>query len=198
MDDEIFGDVLLFGLLVILSITAYHRVKAHATRERLDRRQEGLFILATLRPAGFVFFAGVIAYIIDPAWMAWASWPAPAWLRWVGAGVFATGAGLLTWTLHCLGKNLTDTVVTRNEHHLVMTGPYRWVRHPFYVSMACFVLASSLVAANWFLLLAGALFFALMAVRTRTEEEKRLARFGDEYRAYMDRTGRFWPRLGAG
>ena len=43
-----------------------------------------------------------------------------------------TACGLLVWTFRCLGKNLTDTVVTRQEHTLVMQGPYRWVRHPFY------------------------------------------------------------------
>jgi len=34
----------------------------------------------------------------------------------------------------------------------------------------------------------------LLVVRTRTEEEKLVARFGDAYRAYMMQTGRFVPR----
>jgi protein-S-isoprenylcysteine O-methyltransferase Ste14 len=28
-----------------------------------------------------------------------------------------------------------------------------------------------------------------------SEEDELIARFGDEYRAYMARTGRYWPRL---
>jgi protein-S-isoprenylcysteine O-methyltransferase Ste14 len=39
------------------------------------------------------------------------------------------------------------------------------------------------------------LVLVLLVVRTRTEEEKLLARFGDAYRSYMDRTGRFLPNL---
>jgi len=61
--------------------------------------------------------------------------------------------------------------------------------------VALCVLANSLVAANWFLFLTGGLGFVLMIVRTRREEEKLLARFGDAYRAYMEQTGRFLPRF---
>jgi len=46
--------------------------------------------------------------------------------------------------------------------------------------------------------LAGGLSFFLIILRTRKEEERLLARFGDAYRAYMERTGRFLPRLGPG
>jgi protein-S-isoprenylcysteine O-methyltransferase Ste14 len=192
--DATFRTALVVGFLAVVTITLYHRVKSQATGEKLDRRQEGLFILATLRPAGLMLWLGVIAYMIDPAWMAWSSVPLPTWLRWTGVGLFAVSTALLTWTLRSLGTNLTDTVVTRRAHTLVTHGPYRWVRHPFYDSMALLILAIAVMAANWFLLLSGCLVLLLIAVRTRTEEEKLLARFGDAYRAYMMQTGRFVPR----
>jgi protein-S-isoprenylcysteine O-methyltransferase Ste14 len=37
--------------------------------------------------------------------------------------------------------------------------------------------------------------FAVLAIRTPTEEANLIAKFGDDYRAYMQRTGRFLPRL---
>ncbi len=111
--------------------------------------------------------------------------------------MIAMACGLLVWTFLCLGKNLTDTVVTRQQHALVIHGPYRWVRHPLYDSAALLMMAVSVIAANWFLLLTGGLAFALLVVRTHTEEEKLLARFGEAYRAYMQRTGRFLPRTRA-
>lgn len=195
--ENTFRAVLIVGFLVVLPIALYHRIKSQATGERLDRWQEGLFMLATLRPVGLILWLGLIAYMVDPSWMAWSSVPLPAWLRWTGAGVCVVAAGLLFWTFRSLGKNLTDTVVTRREHTLVTSGPYRWVRHPFYDSVALLVLANSLIAANWFLFAAGGLLFLLFIVRTRTEEEKLLARFGDSYRAYLERTWRFLPRMRA-
>ncbi len=193
--DATFRTVLLVGFLAVIPIILYHRLKSQATGEKLDRRQEGLFILATLRPVGLMFWLGVIAYMVNPARMAWSSVPLPSWLRWTGVGVCAIATALLIWTLRGLGTNLTDTVVTRQAHTLVTHGPYRWVRHPFYDSAALLVVASFLVVSNWFLLLTGGLVLVLLVVRTRTEEEKLLARFGDAYRRYMERTGRFLPNL---
>lgn len=193
--DATFRTVLIVGFLAVIPIGLYHRIKSQATGESLDRRQEGLFILATLRPAGLIFWLGVIAYMVNPVWMAWSSVPLPVWLRWTGVGVFASAAALLIWTFLCLGINLTDTVVTRRAHALVIRGPYHWVRHPLYDSAGLLTLAISLMAANWFLLLTGCVVLCLLVARTRTEEQKLLARFGDAYRTYMTRTGRFVPRI---
>ena len=196
-DDQTLRIALLAIVLVVFPIGIYYRVRSQAIGEPLDRRQEGLFILATLRPLGIVLWVGVIAYMVNPAWMAWSSLPLPAWPRWTGVGVCIIGGGLLLWTFRRLGKNLTDTVVTRREHTLVTSGPYRFVRHPFYDSALLFVFGTSLVTANWFLFVTGVLLVGLLMIRTRTEERNLLARFGDSYRAYMERTGRFVPRIRA-
>jgi len=194
-EEDTFRWWLLATLLVALPITAYHRFKAHRTGESLDRREEGLFILATLRPIAFVFFGSLTLYLVNPARMAWSAVALPAWLRWFGVAMIVGDSALLFWTLHTLGMNLTDTVVTRKAHTLVVDGPYRWVRHPFYDSVALLLIAISLVAANWFLLATGALVLTLLVVRVSREEERLVARFGDEYRQYMARTNRFLPTV---
>jgi protein-S-isoprenylcysteine O-methyltransferase Ste14 len=139
----------------------------------------------------------VAAFLINPASMAWSSVSLPLWFRWTGVGIGVLAAALMLWTMRRLGKNLTDTVVTRREHTLVTQGPYRWVRHPFYDSAAMFVTGIALLAANWFILATGAFAIGVLVLRTRIEEEKLLARFGDPYRAYIARTGRFLPKFGA-
>jgi len=193
--ENAFRAALGVGFLLVLIVTGYHRIRSWASKEVLDRREEGIFILATLRPAGMLLWLGVIAYLANPAWMRWSSVALPAWLRWAGFVVFGLGLALLTWTLRGLGTNLTDTVVTRRAHTLVTQGPYRWVRHPFYDAMALLIAGIALIAANWFMLLTGAVVFSLLAVRSRTEEAHLLARFGESYRDYRERTGRFVPRL---
>ena len=192
-DDQTFALVLRVGWLTLLPIILFHRVRSQMTGEKLDRRQEGALILLTLRPAGIAHMVGVVTYMVNPLRMAWSSMPLPLWIRWAGVAVGAASGCLLVWTLVNLGKNLTDTVVTRKAHTLVTVGPYRWVRHPFYDAVALAVLANSLVAANWFLLVTGALLMTMMVIRTRTEEAHLIARFGDAYRSYMNRTGRFFP-----
>jgi protein-S-isoprenylcysteine O-methyltransferase Ste14 len=187
--------ILIVGLLVLVPVLLYHRIRSQATREKLDRGQEGLFLLLTLRPAGLVFLVALIVYLLNPSSMAWSAVDLPGKLRALGVVVGVVGGLLLIWTLHTLGANLTDTVVTRRAHMLVMHGPYLWVRHPFYDSVALLVLAVFGITANWFFLLAGGVVLGLIYVRTQKEEELLLARFGNQYRAYTQRTGRFLPRL---
>ena len=102
---------------------------------------------------------------------------------------------MLIWTFRSLGTNITDTVVTRRQHTLVTTGPYHFVRHPFYVASALANTANALVTANWFIALMGGLALALLVVRTTIEEAHLVNRFGDDYARYMKQTGRFFPRV---
>ena len=193
--EQAFRLILIAGFVTVFPIALYHRLRAAATGEQLDRRQEGLFILLTLRPLAAVRMAGVVTWLINPAWMAWSAVALPIWLRWCGVGLGVVTVLLLIWTLRTLDTNLTDTVVTRKNHTLVTTGPYRRVRHPFYLAFLMAMIADSLLIANWFLALTGGLAVSLIFIRTAREEANLLKRFW-EYRQYMETTGRFFPRLG--
>ena len=195
-DEATFRLIAIISLAVTLPIGLYHRIRSQATREKLARRQEGIFIMIGLRLCGLLGWIALAAYLINPSWMAWSSVASPNWLRWIGAflALFVVPP-LLFWTFRSLGKNLTDTVVTRREHTLVTHGPYRWVRHPFYDVVFLWILSMSLLISNWLMALLGVSAFAMMVVRTRIEEEKLIEIFEDEYRAYISRTGKFLPHL---
>lgn len=186
---------MLVAIVATMSVVVYHRVRARSG-ERFDRREEGLALAITLRLAGLAMWISTLAYLINPAWMAWAALPLPAWLRWTGAGCGLVCVGLMYWTLAALGKNLTDTVATRKGATLVIHGPYRYVRHPFYVSAGLMMLAITLLAANAAMGLASVLVLALLAVRSPKEERRLEERFGEPYRTYRAATGAFFPRLG--
>ena len=198
MSESIFRWLMLAGFAGVIAVTLPHRIKAESQggRERLNRRKEGSFMLFTLRPVAGLLWGAIIAWMISPASMSWSSMPLPVWARLSGVAFCALSIALLIWALPALGTNLTDTVVTRQHHTLVTRGAYRWIRHPFYVAMALVTLGGSLLAANWFILATGAVVFSLLALRSRVEEEQLLARFGEPYREYRTRTGRFLPRIG--
>jgi len=195
-DESVFRLVVIIDLAVTLPIGLYYRIKSQATREKLARWEEGVFIMIGLRLCGLLAWIALAAYLINPACMAWSSVALPTWLRWMGAILALVAVPpILFWTFHSLGTNLTDTVVTRREHMLVTHGPYRWVRHPFYDVVLLWTVSLSLVIANWLMAILGFSVFAMMVVRTRIEEEKLIERFGDEYRTYMQRTGKFFPHV---
>jgi protein-S-isoprenylcysteine O-methyltransferase Ste14 len=47
-DESAFRVVLIVGWLILVPVLVYHRIRSQATGERLDRRQEGWFVLLTL------------------------------------------------------------------------------------------------------------------------------------------------------
>jgi protein-S-isoprenylcysteine O-methyltransferase Ste14 len=133
-------------------------------------------------------------YLFTP-WLAFANYRLPAWTPWCGT-ICLLAALWLFWRSHAdLGRNWSVTLEMRKGHQLITDGVYRTVRHPMYASIWLFNIAQALLLQNW---LAGwSLFLAfgvLYFVRVSREEQMMIDSFGEEYRAYMKRTGRLFPR----
>lgn len=114
----------------------------------------------------------------------------------LGAGCLATAAWL--WLFHRahadLGRNWSATLEVRDDHHLITTGVYTWVRHPMYSSLFLHAGAQALLLANW---IAGPAMFCcfvtMFALRLRPEEKMMQDTFGEQYSAYCARTKRLIP-----
>ena len=184
---------LIYLSLAFFVVAVYHRVRSQLTRERLDRTKEGWAIMIGLRLAGLLTFGSAAMWLWKPSLFEWATVPIPNWTRWVGVAGFACAVTWLAWMFHTLGRNLTDTVVTRSEATFVDHGPYRYVRNPMYTGILMIGFSLGLALGTWLLPASATLVFSILAVRTRTEETYLIARFGDQYRAYMSRVGRFFP-----
>jgi protein-S-isoprenylcysteine O-methyltransferase Ste14 len=191
-----FRFAVLLMFVAAMAIGSYHRLQAAKSGERFDRRQEGLWLAICLRLAGLLLWTVTIVFLVWPETIASAQLALPDWLRWSGTVFGVAGVLLMYWTLTNLGKNLTDTVATRQEATLVTRGPYRWIRHPFYVTAALLMLAAALLSANLLIALAGATVIVLLVLRTPKEEQRLVEKFGEDYRQYMARTGRFFLKLG--
>ena len=119
----------------------------------------------------------------------------PDWVRWLGVGIGVLCTLGIYWLFSSIGSGITPTSATRQKHMLVTRGPYRWVRHPLYTFGSSMFVAFGMMADNWFIALLGVLAFIAMATRTPKEEANLIEKFGDEYREYMKRTGRFLPKF---
>ena len=182
-------------ILITLAIGIPHRLKAASSGEHISHREEGYLFAAILRFAGLLLGISTLAYLLFPMSIAWASFPIPTSLRWFAAIVAIASTTLFYWTLSSLGKTLTDTVVTRKDAVLVTHGPYRWVRHPFYVCAALLMTSVTGLTANWLIGISSMLVLTLLAIRTPKEEQMLLQRFADDYRRYIETTSRFIPRF---
>ena len=107
--DEPFRWMLVVGLLLAMPVGLYHRIRSQASGEPLDRRQEGWFVLATLRPIAFASLLGTLAFIIHPDSMTWSQLRLPTVVRWCGVSLGITTAALLVCVFRSIGNNITDT-----------------------------------------------------------------------------------------
>jgi protein-S-isoprenylcysteine O-methyltransferase Ste14 len=161
-------------------------------REAVEREGRGMF---AVRVVLFLLLLGWLAlYAINPSWMGVLSVPFPDWLRWVGFALGLVSLGFWSWTQVALGKEWSPQLQLREEHHLVTTGPYSRIRHPLYTGMLGYGTGFALVTANWvFVVLVVAIIAGLFA-RVPKEEQMMIEEFGEEYKAYMHKTGRFFPK----
>ncbi len=187
----------LMALSVIFVVTGgYYRIQSQRSGEPLDRTKEGWPILIGVRLGGLLTMGCTVAWFWNPGWFQWASLATPVGARWTGVAGFAGVVGWLIWMFHSLGRNLTDTVVVRRDAEFVERGPYRLVRNPMYTGVLMVGWTLGLALGTWLLPLLASLIFGMFEVRTRIEEKYLLERFGQQYRDYMGRVGRFFPRFG--
>jgi protein-S-isoprenylcysteine O-methyltransferase Ste14 len=120
----------------------------------------------------------------------------PPVVRWIGLPIGLTAIVLLAATHRALGRNWSGVLEISERHQLIVSGPYRAVRHPMYSALFCVALSNALLSANWLVAITNLGCVTLMYLaRVADEEHMLIDQFGDEYRAYMQRTGRLFPRL---
>lgn len=195
MSDDLFRILALLSFLAGAAISIYFRSKADREGGRVSLNEEGLAISIALRLFGISLWTGIFAWLINPAWMGWARIDLPDWMRWLGLVLGVLSNLLAYWIFTNLANNVSPTVVTREKAHLVTSGPYQWVRHPLYSMGTIAYLGFALVSENWFIAVMSLLVFIVLVIRTPKEEARLIEKFGDEYRQYMQRTGRFMPKI---
>lgn len=110
----------------------------------------------------------------------------------IGLILCAAGVSLAIWARVYLGRNWGMPMTLRQEHELVTSGPYRFVRHPIYSGFFLAAFGSIFTSgAVWLviLLLVG-IYFAYSAT---VEEKNMAAQFPDTYPEYRKRTKMFIP-----
>jgi protein-S-isoprenylcysteine O-methyltransferase Ste14 len=147
------------------------------------------FIIAQL------WVLGSFIFIINPDFFIWSSFPFPLWIRWIGGILSVLGICIEFSTQIYLGRNYSTLLHVREEHSLITTGPYHYVRHPMYTALIAIGIGLFLLSANWYFGLPFIATIVVIIFRIRKEEEAMIERFGEEYIQYMKRTRRFIPFL---
>jgi len=138
-----------------------------------------------------VFLSFNITYIFPAAGMG-----AALAMRYLGVALFVAGLAIRWYSIIHLGRFFTVNVAIADNHRLIDTGPYRFVRHPSYTGALMAFLGLGLCLDNW-ASMAGMVvpIFLVFFWRMRVEEAALLQGLGDPYRNYMSRTKRLIPAI---
>ena len=116
---------------------------------------------------------------------------------WVGiVGILVGITGLITRCVafSTLGRFFTRTLQETENHVLITTGIYRYIRHPGYLSDILFFLGVSMTLRNWIPIGFVALTFPVAYIyRIITEEKMLIEIFGEAYIQYCKHTKRLLP-----
>ena len=173
----------------------YYQVKAGKGQRRLYTEREGPAMLV-LRLFAMPYMLLLFAYPFWPSLVGWAAVDSPGAIRWAGFGLMAVGA-LYCWRVNfALGRNFSGNLTLHEDHLLVVAGPYRRIRHPMYSAFVIMMVGMLMLSSNWFIGVPPLLIVLfVMIYRTPREEAMMVDRFGEEYRQYMERTGRYLPPM---
>ena len=143
-----------------------------------------------------VIFAGAI--LIAP-WTAQVLGERPAWQvgsygAYAFVGVMLTGLALTWWARIHLGRLWSSAITRKEEHRLVETGPYEYVRHPIYTGLIIALLATAASEATPVAALGAVLIALGLWLKARTEERFLLTELGpDAYESYRRRVPMLVP-----
>lgn len=169
------------------------RLYTEALKMRRPQAILGSFAFLVLAP-------GTVAGLV-PWWITrWKMLPPPlgiAAFRFLGAGLIVASAPILLHSFACFAiDGLGTPAPVAPPKHLVVTGVYRHVRNPMYVSVASAVLGQALLLGSTRLLIYTAcLCLAFHSFVIFYEEPKLRRSFGDDYEVFCAHVPRWIPRL---
>lgn len=153
---------------------------------------ESILLVAVL-----ALFADIVLNAVSPVWVS-QQIAVPLLrhataARWLGLGVVTGGLILSGAGVRRMGTSWRMGIDSRNPGALVTGGLFARMRHPIYAGMLLVASGAAAATADVLSIAAATAAWVGLPVQARLEERFMLSVHGDEYRAYMARTGRFWP-----
>jgi protein-S-isoprenylcysteine O-methyltransferase Ste14 len=110
-----------------------------------------------------------------------------------GLALCVSGAFLACYARRILGRNWSGIVQLKQDHELIQSGPYRYVRHPIYTGLLLLFLGTAVMVGEWRGLAALAIVFVSFWRKLRIEESWLNQHFGARYAEYIRHTKALVP-----
>ncbi len=116
--------------------------------------------------------------------------------RVIGLAFYIIFSWVQIWSTKVLGDNFSQDIAIKRDHHLVTKGPFKFIRHPQYLSQ--FLMDIGGAAATLSLILAPLALIQIPFLFMRASMEDKLLEkhFGENFRSYKKKTGMIFPFIG--
>jgi protein-S-isoprenylcysteine O-methyltransferase Ste14 len=115
-----------------------------------------------------------------------------AW--WLGLVLTAAGVAIGIWARVSLGTNWSGVVTLKDDHELIRTGLYRWIRHPIYTGILLAMIGTAMIMGHLLSWLGFLIVWATFYLKARREEGFLRQEFGDAFEEHARHTGMFFPK----
>ena len=195
LDEELLFRFLFIAIYaVFFGVRMRYRVEsARRTPEERVQVKSKAFKMLIIAILGYI--TSFVLYMLAISWISWSQIVMPSWLRWLGVIGAMFSILLVAWIHRTLGRQYSAELAIQKDHALVTSGPYARIRHPMYTALNMFSFSLALTTSNILVLFFAVLVIVPFPWIARMEEKMLLETFGEDYREYMSKTGRFFPRI---
>lgn len=113
----------------------------------------------------------------------------------LGLALISAGYAGTLWCYAVMGDHWRMGIDHENRSQLVTRGPYGVVRHPIYLFQMMMLAGAGALLPSWLPVLTIAVHLVCVLIKALDEEAHLTRLHGNEYRAYLARTGRLLPPL---
>lgn len=117
-------------------------------------------------------------------------------IRVIGLVFYLIFSWLQIWATKVLGDNFSQDIAIKKEHQLIITGPFKFVRHPQYLSQLFMDLGGALATLSFVLAPLSLLQIPFLFMRASLEDKLLEKHFGENFRNYKKNSGMFSPFIG--
>ncbi len=117
-------------------------------------------------------------------------------LRVIGLAFYITFSWIQIWSTKVLGDNFSQDIAIKRDHHLVIKGPFKFIRHPQYLSQFLMDIGGAAATLSFILAPLALIQIPFLFMRASLEDKLLEKHFGENFRTYKKKTGMIFPFIG--
>ncbi len=138
----------------------------------------------------------VIASVFQLGTLDYSKYPEFQTIRIAGLIVYIISSWFQIWAYKTMGDNYSNEIVIMKNHKLVTGGPFKLIRHPYYLGQIFADLGAVAALLSYTVLILIIIEIPLLVMRSLFEDKLLIKHFKEEFATYKKKTGLLLPFIG--